>query len=106
MVTYLQQAYAESGSFGTMNAGFDGSFSDERWSLGGGVEHLSTDGANVSRTGSEKDESDLTTASLNARFAATDSVEFHGGLRAVDAYSQFDAVDFFVTGLPADSDVA
>lgn len=100
------QGYAESGSFSTLNAGFDGSFSGNGWSVGGGVEHLSTDGQNVSRSGSEDDESDLTTANVNVRFDATEAVQLFGSLRAVDAYSQFDPVDFVFTGLPADGDVA
>jgi vitamin B12 transporter len=92
--------YAEGGSFGTANAGLDGAFSGDRWTLSGGVESLATDGSNVSRTGSEKDDSDLTTANLSARFSAAEALSFNVGLRSTDAYSQFDPVDYFVTGLP------
>ncbi len=98
--------YAEGGSFGTANAGLSGTFSGDRWTLSGGVESLTTDGSNVSRTGSEKDDSDLTTANLSARFAATEALSFSVGLQSMDAYSQFDPVDFFVTGLPTDGNVA
>ncbi len=98
--------YAEGGSFGTANAGLDGAFSGDRWTLSGGVENLTTDGSNVSRTGSEKDDSDLTTANLSARFSPTEALSFNVGLQSMDAYSQFDPVDYFVTGLPTDGDVA
>ena len=99
-------AYAEGGSFDTINAGASGRTSGDRWSLNGGVEYLDTEGANISRTGDEKDGSDNTTISLAGSFDATDSLRLSGGLRYVDAYSRFDPVDFFVTGLPVDGDVA
>jgi vitamin B12 transporter len=99
-------AYAESGSFGTRNAGLNGTLGGDRWTLRGGVESLATDGSNISRTGTEKDQSDLTTVNLSADFTATEALSLNFGLRAVNAYSQFDPVDFFVTGLPTDGDVA
>lgn len=100
------RAYAEGGSFGTINAGLNGSIGDDRWALRGGIEHLATDGSNISRTGDEKDDSELTTANLSANFQATDSLSLNFGLRSVNADSQFDPVDFSVTGLPVDGDLA
>ena len=100
------RGYAEAGSFSTSNVGIDGNFRNERWTFGGGIEYLATDGDNVSRTGTEKDDSDLTTVNLNLRFDAGEAVDLYAGIRAVDAYTQFDPVDFFVTGLPTDGDVA
>ncbi|MEM6514329.1 MAG: TonB-dependent receptor, partial [Pseudomonadota bacterium] len=96
--------FAEAGSFGSLNGGFNASIGDERWSLGGGIETQSTDGENISRTGSEDDDSDLTTLNVKASFAASDEVSLFGSLRHVDATSQFDPVDFAVTGLPTDGD--
>ena len=98
--------YAEGGSFATNNAGFNGALGGDRWTLQGDIERLSTDGSNISRIGNEKDDSDLTTANLSANFSATESLSFSFGLRSVDAYTQFDPVDYFVTGLPTDGDVA
>jgi vitamin B12 transporter len=98
--------YAEGGSFGTANSGLNAALSGQRWSVNGGVESLTSDGGNIARSGDEKDDSDVTTADLSAKFAASNSVSLVVGLRAVDAYSQFDPVDFFVTGLPVDGDVA
>jgi len=98
--------WAESGSFGTANIGAGGSLGNDRWSLSAGVEQLATDGGNVSREGNENDDADITSASLSARLRASDALTANLSLRATDAYSQFDPVDFFVTGLPVDGDVA
>ena len=100
------ETYVEGGSNSTLNLGLSGSVQAGKWSLNGGLEHLSTDGSNISRIGNEDDESDLTTASVSARLDATEALTFNVQLRAVDAYSQFDPVDFVMTGLPADGDLA
>ena len=99
-------AYVEGGSNATGNIGVNGSTGARRWSLNGGLEYLDTDGINVSRTGGEADGSDVTTFSLSGRLDASDALTFAAGVRAVDAYSQYDPIDFFVTGLPTDGDVA
>ena len=98
--------YLEAGSENTLNAAMNGGFGGDTWSVVVGVEQLATDGSNISRSGSENDDSDITTGSLNARFKPSDRIAIQLGLRTVDAYSQFDAVDFVETGLPTDSDVA
>ena len=71
-----------------------------------GAEQLATDGFNISRSGDERDGADITTVSLNTGFQPSDGIALDFSLRTVDAYSQFDAVDWLVTGLPEDSDVA
>jgi vitamin B12 transporter len=98
--------YAEGGSFDTSNVGLGGTFGGSNWSVSGGIEHLDTGGSNISRTGTEKDGSDVTTASITAQLNATNTVTLDFSVRATDAYSQFDPVDFSVTGLPTDGDVA
>ena len=97
--------YLEGGSNSTTNAGLNGAVGGERWSLSASAERLQTDGSNISRSGGEDDDADLTTGSLSLTVDASDAVELRFGLRGVDAYSQFDAVDF-LTSLPSDSDVA
>jgi vitamin B12 transporter len=99
-------AYAEGGSHDTVNGGIDGAVGGERWSLGFGLEHLDTGGTNISRKGTEDDGSDMTTLSLSSEYRPATNLELTLGLRAVDAWSQYDPVDFFVTGLPVDGDVA
>jgi vitamin B12 transporter len=98
--------YVEGGSFDTTNAALNAALGGNGWSLSGSIENHQTDGQNISRTGNEKDGAELTTAALSARIAANNVVTLRAGLRAIDAYSQFDPVDFFVTGLPVDGDVA
>ena len=98
--------YLEAGSENTLNAAMNGGFGGDSWSVVVGVEQLATDGSNISRTGGENDDSDITTGSVNARFKPSDRLAVQLGLRTVNAYSQFDAVDFVATGLPTDSDVA
>jgi vitamin B12 transporter len=100
------ESYVEGGSNSTLNLGLNGSVQSGKWSINGGIEHLGTDGSNISRDGDEEDDSDITTASVSARLDATEALTFSVQLRALDAYSQFDPVDFFVTGLPADGDLA
>ena len=99
-------AFLESGTEDTRNGALNGHFGGTRWSVGLGVEHLETDGFNVSRDGTERDGSDISTASLNASFKPSDKIGLTFSARAVDANSQFDNVDYVATGLPADSDVA
>ena len=99
-------AYAEGGSYDTLNRGLNGAVGGERWSLGFGLEHLDTGGNNISRSGTEKDGSEVTTASLSSRFSPSANLDLTLGLRTVDAWSQFDPVDFFMTGLPVDGNVA
>ena len=98
--------YAEGGSFGAVNAGLRGGTGGESWHLGYGLESLNTDGTNISRTGNERDDSDMKTASLSVNFQASENIELDLGVRAVDSYTQFDPIDFFATGLPTDGDVA
>jgi vitamin B12 transporter len=98
--------YLEGGSENTRNGAVNGSFGGDAWNIAIGVEQLTTDGFNISRTGDEQDDAEITTATVNARFTPGEAVTFDIGLRSVDAYSQFDGVDWYVTGLPTDSDVA
>jgi len=99
-------AYSEFGENGTTNVGFGAAGSAGRWRLSAGVDALDTDGQNISRTGSERDGSELTTATLSAAFAEAERFEFSAGLRLVDASTDTDPVDFFLTGLPVDGDNA
>ena len=96
--------FAEAGSNDTGNVGMSGSIAGERWSLNGGASYFDTDGSNISREGAEPDGSDMLTASLQAGVQATEALTFEAGVRWTDAMSEFDPVDFFTTGLPADGD--
>jgi vitamin B12 transporter len=102
----MLDAYVESGSRETLNSGLNASIGDGSWNVGIGIDRLSTDGFNISRTGDESDDSDVTTGSLNASLDLHDSFGIRFTARTVDAWSQYDGIDFFVTGLPTDSDFA
>jgi vitamin B12 transporter len=92
--------FVEGGSNDTLNAGLSGGTGGEGWSVNYGLSRLDTDGTNASRSGAEKDGSDLTTASLGANFKATDNLSFDGSVRFVDSTSEFDPFGF--SGLPED----
>ncbi len=98
--------YVEGGSHATRNLGVNASTGGDRWQLGFGVEQLLSDGINVSRFGAERDGSDVQTASLNGRVDVSNQLTLDFGVRKVDAYTEIDPIDFFVSGLPADGDLA
>ena len=95
---------AEGGSFSTFNAAVDGGLSRENFRLQGGVSYYTTDGINIAREGDEKDGSDNTTANVGFEWDINDAWSFLASGQYVDAETQFDDVDFFVTGLPIDTD--
>ncbi|MBT8083181.1 MAG: TonB-dependent receptor [Gammaproteobacteria bacterium] len=102
----LLDAYVESGSRDTLNSGVNASIGDASWNIGIGIDRLATDGFNIARTGDERDDSDATTGSLNASLDLHESFGIRFAARTVDAWSQYDGIDFFDTGLPTDSDFA
>ena len=98
--------YMETGSNNTLNGGLSGGYSGSNWDTGFSLERVSTDGGNVSRVGSENDPSDVTTAALNTSWQPLDDLDLKLSARQVDATAHYDTVDYLVTGLPVDSDVA
>ena len=94
----------EAGSFDTFNMALDGGYSGERFRLSGGLSYLDTDGTNISRTGNEKDGAENTTGNLGLEFDINESIKVRFSGQAVKATSEWDEVDYFVTGLPTDAD--
>lgn len=94
----------EAGSFNTINAAIDGAYSGDVFKLSGGLSYLDTDGTNISRSGNEKDGADNTTGNIALEFDAGDAFSLHFSGQLVDASSQYDDIDYFVTGLPVDAD--
>ena len=97
-------AYSEFGENNTTNLGLSGSANVADWQFGIGYDDQETDGQNISRTGDERDGAELSTGTLSARYRASSQFELNAGLRVVDASTDTDPVDFFVTGLPVDGD--
>jgi vitamin B12 transporter len=97
-------ASAESGSFDSLDLAVDGGIARDRLRLSGGITYMDTDGTNISREGDEDDGADNTTANLAADYDLTEAwaLQFNG--QHVDATSEFDDFDNFVTGLPTDAD--
>lgn len=94
----------EYGSFDTINAAVSGGYRGEKLEVSGGVSYLNTDGTNVSRVGDEKDGAKNTTGNISVEFDAGDSFSFRFSGQAIDATSEYDDIDYFVTGLPTDAD--
>ena len=92
------------GSFSTINLAVDAGYSGDVYRLSGGISYLDTDGTNISRGGNEKDGAENTTANIALDFDAGDAFTFGFSGQVVDASSEFDDIDFFVTGLPQDAD--
>ena len=94
----------EAGSFDTINAAFDGGYSGNIFQFSGGLSYLDTDGTNISRTGNEKDGAENTTGNIALEFDAGDSFSLRFSGLMTDASSEYDDIDYFVTGLPVDAD--
>lgn len=94
----------EAGSFKTINLGLDGGYSGEMFSINGGISHNDTDGTNISRVGNEKDGAENTSANLSLEIDTGNALVFGFSGQVVDASTDFDEIDFFVTGLPMDAD--
>jgi vitamin B12 transporter len=100
------EAYVETGSENTLNNAINGSFGGKSWDVGFSLERVATDGGNIARNGSENDPSAITTAAVSTSWQTADELAVRFAARRVDANSQYDNVDYSLTGLPADSDVA
>ena len=94
----------EAGSFDTVDATAEGGISRGAIRMQGSVAHAETDGINIAREGDERDGSKNTTANLGIEWHVTDAWQVSASGRRVRAKTQFDDVDFFVTGLPTDTD--
>jgi vitamin B12 transporter len=94
----------EAGSFETLNATAEGGVSRGAMRLQGSVTHAETDGINIARQGDERDGSKNTTANLGMEWVVSDAWQVSASGQHVSAETQFDDVDFFVTGLPVDTD--
>ena len=97
-------ASLEAGSFNTINASVDGGYSGDVFSISGGLSYLDTDGTNISRTGNEKDGAENTTGNIALAFETGDAFSLHFSGQVTDASSEYDDIDYFVTGLPVDAD--
>lgn len=68
------------------------------------LNHLSTDGDNISRQGSEDDGYRNTSLNSNVVYQANEQHKLSFNARIVDFETEFDATDFVLTGLSTDAD--
>ena len=94
---------AEAGQFNTRKGALSGSAGGERWGVGVSLDHLSSDGQNISRSGDEADGYRNNTGHVVARFDPSERISLRLIARRSQSESQYDATSF-LSGLPADSD--
>jgi len=99
---FSSDLFIEAGSFSTFNGGTHIGTRGENSGIDLTASYLDSNGANISRTGSEDDGYRNLTANLRANIDVTQNLRLDASLRHVNATKQFDAVDFS-TGLPADA---
>ena len=94
---------AEAGQFNTRRGALSGSAGGDGWGVGVSVDHLSSDGQNISRSGDEADGYRNNTGHLIARFDPSGQITLRLIARRSESESQYDATSF-LSGVPADSD--
>jgi len=95
---------AEGGSFDTRTAHLNAAGYTQSGRFWAGLSHLESDGINISRSGSERDGVENLTFNVGGEFSIGTAVSLSLAGRFVDASSEFDEIDFLVSGLPADAD--
>ena len=83
--------FTETGSFGTSNSGFSVGSKQGDFDARLGVNHIETEGENISRTGSEKDGYQNTNVNLNAGWTVNDELRLSFAGRQSDGMNEFDA---------------
>jgi vitamin B12 transporter len=97
-------ANIEAGSFDTISAGFDGGYTGDVFQLNGGISYFDTDGTNISRSGNEKDGAENTTGNIALEVDTGNAFNLRLSGQFINATSEYDDIDYFVTGLPMDAD--
>jgi len=96
--------YLEAGSFATQRAGGRVSIVRAGYAIDFGAAYLESDGENISRQGDETDGYRNGTVDFSATLRPSETMELGFVARYTDSEKQFDAIDFFETGLPIDAD--
>jgi vitamin B12 transporter len=82
--------FTETGSFGTSNSGFSVGSKQGDLDARLGVNHIETEGENISRTGTEKDGYKNTNINLNAGWKVSDELRLSFAARQSDGMNEFD----------------
>lgn len=94
---------AEAGQFDTRRGSLSGSAGGDGWGVGVSLDHLSSGGQNISRSGDEADGYRNNTGHVIARFDPSERISLRLIARRSQSESQYDATSF-LAGVPADSD--
>ena len=94
----------EAGSFDTFSGGMEGGYSGDALDINAAVSFLDTGGTNISRNGGEKDGAENITGNVSLQYDASDAIRLGLSANLLDASSEYDDIDYFVTGLPVDAD--
>lgn len=94
----------EAGSFDTFSGGMEGGYSGDALDINAAVSFLDTGGTNISRNGGEKDGAENITGNMSLQYDASDAIRLGLSANLLDASSEYDDIDYFVTGLPVDAD--
>ncbi len=102
---FQAQVFSEGGSHGINHTGFTlgASVGTAHFNLSGS--HLSSDGDNISRSGSEDDGYRNSTLNLNAGWRPLDNLGLSLTARQTEGENEFDGIDDLITGLPEDGDL-
>ena len=96
--------YLEAGSFATRRAGGRLSVARDTYTIDFGAAYLNSDGDNISRQGDETDGYSNRTLNFSGSVRPSEVTQLEFFARHTDSEKQFDAIDFFETGLPIDAD--
>lgn len=94
----------EAGSFDTFSGGMEGGYYGDALDISAAVSFLDTGGTNISRNGGEKDGAENITGNMSLQYDASDAIRLGLSANLLDASSEYDDIDYFVTGLPVDAD--
>lgn len=94
----------EGGSFDTHDASLEAGYAGDLYRLDAWLSHLDTDGTNLSREGNERDGMENTSANITLAFDTGDVLSGRISAQLADSSSEYDDIDYFVTGLPIDAD--
>jgi vitamin B12 transporter len=96
--------FAEAGSFATMHGGGSISGGGDNYHFNVAGSYLRSNGDNISRDNDEDDGYKNGSVTLSAGYSPFTMLSFDIVSRFTEATNEFDETDFFITGLPADSD--
>ena len=97
-------AYSDIASFQTTNTGVNFGMQRERGSYQVGVSNLGSNGANISRSGKERDGYENTNLNIKSYFILNNQITIHGKAHRTFGFSEYDA-DFDFDSIIDDADM-